>query len=76
MVALAVYSAVFFYVRALSGGTGAPPEPVPLAELFRTLAASNGRADVDLVASSLLLEMKQESETDAFESSKARLAVS
>ena len=73
VVALAFYAAAFLHVRALSGATGALAEPMPLAEAMRTLATLRERADLGLVASSLLLAMKKQCATDAFESSKARL---
>jgi aminoglycoside phosphotransferase (APT) family kinase protein len=73
VVVLAFYAAAFFHVRSRSGATGPVAEPVPLAEAMRTFATSGERADIGLVASSFLFEMKQQCAADAFESSKARL---
>lgn len=73
VVTLAFYAASFFHVRALSGATGAVAEPLPLAEAMRSFATLGERADIGLVASSLLHEMKKQRAAEAFESAKARL---
>ena len=72
--ALAFYAAAFSLVRARTAGAREHAEVMPLGELFRVLATSRERADPNLIAASLLFEMRRESRGSAFAGARDRLA--
>jgi Ser/Thr protein kinase RdoA (MazF antagonist) len=75
VMALGYYAAAFCGAMIAGGGPARPAaSPLPVPEMLRLLATLRERAPAEVVAASLLDEMRRETDADGFESAKRALA--
>jgi thiamine kinase-like enzyme len=71
VMALGFYATAFIHGMALGGGpTRVDASPRPMAQIVLLLGSPAGQPEADVVAASLLEEMRRESETGAYEEAK------